>query len=164
MSEIDQASENKKAVDELANYQVKILTASYDKQKAYTNLIIIAGYAGFFGLWQITKLYLSINQAIWAALFMLASVTIFVIWEVIRAFLLSRRLNIRAKAIFNSELLKTPKDFTNAFIQYEKEERNLSIYLDRFWLLTWIPTVGFGIIAIAVLAWAFVSRLLSVNC
>jgi len=40
---------------------VLYLGASYEKAMAYTNLIVVAGYAGFFALWQITKDYLSRN-------------------------------------------------------------------------------------------------------
>lgn len=38
---------------------VKIMAALYDKAAAYTNLIIIAGYAAFFAIWGNVKTFLT---------------------------------------------------------------------------------------------------------
>ncbi|WP_157071790.1 hypothetical protein [Steroidobacter denitrificans] len=39
----------------------------------YTAVIIFGGYAGFFAIWQMTKEYLSKDQALWSALLIMLS-------------------------------------------------------------------------------------------
>ncbi len=74
---------------EILDSQIKLASAIYDKSMAYTNLIIMAGYAGFFGLWSVTKDDLTSKQVLWSALFMVISLSSFIFFEV-------------AKMIFNS--------------------------------------------------------------
>ena len=52
---------------------VKIMAALYDKAAAYTNLIIIAGYAAFFAVWGNVKAQLGKREMLYAALFITIS-------------------------------------------------------------------------------------------
>ena len=47
-----------------ADAQLKIVTAYFEKSIAYTNFMLFGGYAGFFGLWQFTKEFLSKQQVL----------------------------------------------------------------------------------------------------
>lgn len=72
--------------------QVKWLESAYEKSKAYTNLVIVAGYAGFFALWQATRGTVGGRHSAWAALLMLFSLTSFVLYEVFKMFWTERNL------------------------------------------------------------------------
>lgn len=61
-----QQSEHEKKIEEI----VKIMAALYDKAAAYTNLIIIAGYAAFFAVWGNIKGQLGKREMLYAALLM----------------------------------------------------------------------------------------------
>lgn len=74
--------QQQETAERIIDTQIKIVSASYDKATAYTNFIILAGYAAFFGLWSITKAYLSRDQVLWAALLMSTSAGAFVFFEV----------------------------------------------------------------------------------
>lgn len=69
---------------EFIETQIKVLSATFDKAVQYTNLVIVAGYGGFFGLWALTKEYLTPTGVRSAALWMLGSGTIFVAFEVFK--------------------------------------------------------------------------------
>ncbi len=84
--------EQREIGEKIVETQIKIVTASCDKAVAYTNVIVVAGYAGFFGLWTLTKAYLSKCQALWAALFMLVSAATFVFFEVYKMTFTTRSL------------------------------------------------------------------------
>jgi hypothetical protein len=61
-----QAENLRKAVDECAERQIQLNAGLFDKAAAYTKIIAVVGYAGFFGVWQLTKEYLT-REAILAS-------------------------------------------------------------------------------------------------
>ena len=73
--------DDKRKIQVIQDYQIKLLSALFDKATAYANLIIMAGYAGFFGLWSFTKDKLTPMQVFWSALFITISASVFVIFE-----------------------------------------------------------------------------------
>ncbi|MDD5044657.1 MAG: hypothetical protein PHU91_01065 [Candidatus Omnitrophica bacterium] len=52
----------------LIERQKQISSHFYQKAISYTNLIILAGYAGIFGLWQHVREILSRQIVVWVAL------------------------------------------------------------------------------------------------
>jgi hypothetical protein len=51
-SEVDQqAPQQSDSSERLFEELVKVISASYDKASAYTNLVMVAGYATFFATW-----------------------------------------------------------------------------------------------------------------
>ncbi len=69
----------KETVDTL----IKIQSAMFSSGQAYTNVVIIGGYAASFTIWSYTRLYLAERAAIWAALLLMISVVTFIGWEII---------------------------------------------------------------------------------
>ena len=61
-----------KDAEEIVEIEIKLLSATFDKAVQYTNLVMVAGYGGFFGLWKLTEKYLTPTGARFAALCMLA--------------------------------------------------------------------------------------------
>src|SRR5438034_479873 len=82
--------ETKRQIDLVVDTQIRIIAGSYDKANAYTNLIILAGYAGLFALWQFTKDNLGRTQVLVSGLLFLISITIFVVFEIYKAHYTSR--------------------------------------------------------------------------
>ena len=54
---------------QLLDAQKELLSAAFSRANAYTNLILGAGYAGFFAVWAFTKDHLTPPQLFWSALF-----------------------------------------------------------------------------------------------
>jgi hypothetical protein len=145
----------------IVEQQIKLLTASYDKAMAYTNLIIIAGYAGFFGLWNLCKDLLSQKQETYSALFMLCSLTIFVLFEVFKTFSIQAQNRKMAKIFFSPEANKTLETYRAALQTFEIEDKKSRIHFYRFWVCAFIPTLAFGILADGILVLAFILKLLN---
>jgi hypothetical protein len=99
---------HKASAKEMFDLQLKLFSTLYDKAAAYTNSIVIAGYAGFFGLWALTRRYFTRSIALTAALLITISLTIFVAFEIFKMISATLASMRRARA-FASESDGTPE-------------------------------------------------------
>ena len=79
----------KEEQDKKIEVLVRILSALYDKAVAYTNLVIIAGYAAFFTVWSIMKDQLSQREMLVSAFCITFSLIFFVFWETLKMIITS---------------------------------------------------------------------------
>jgi uncharacterized membrane protein len=146
---------------EIIDIQIKILSAIYDKAIAYTHVIIIAGYAGFFGIWSFTKQYLSVGYVLWSALFMSFSIATFVLFEVYKMYVTGRDLLSRNQMV-NKQLRDTtdPKAMLTILQEYDKRNEDITIRFGRVWYWNIIIAVITAIVAIFIALFGFVCALL----
>jgi hypothetical protein len=151
--------EEKRQIDLIVDTQVRIITSAYDKANAYTNLIIIAGYAGFFALWQMTKDYLGRKQALLSALFILVSLIVFIVFEIYKAHFTSRVLRRYQQAVVNPENKNSLVTLVETMNSFERSEMQSALHFVTFWNFTfWVTTIT-GLAAGIILGAAFVHRL-----
>ena len=158
-----QKMEQQQIVDKMVDNQIKIFAALYDKAITYTQLIVIAGYASFFGIWSFVKDYVSSKCVLWSALFMSISVIIFVFFEVCKMvyngwFLLKRDTTLK-----NVQTMNDPQKVLDALGKYDKQVQRTTITWGKFWCWTMVPTVVFALIAIAISLLGFLLALLAVE-
>ncbi len=115
--------ETKRQIDLAVEIQIRIIAGAYEKANAYTNLIILAGYAGLFALWQFTKENLSRTQVIVSALLTLTSITIFVLFEIYKAHFTSRQLRQYADIVQQPQNRTSPERLLSAMNSFEAAER-----------------------------------------
>jgi hypothetical protein len=145
--------------DEIVDTYIKIISASYDKAVTYMNVIIIAGYAGFFALWSLSKQYLTSTQARWAALSMLVSICTVVFFEVYKMETTTELL------LKQAEILKGPAvkmDSTKALSALRKfehayERKNISFV--RAWKVNVVVAVLTALVGAGILAFSFIHGL-----
>jgi hypothetical protein len=131
-----------------------ILTHAYDKSSAYANLVIIAGYVAFFSLWKETKDFLPAKATFGAALLMLISASLFVLFEVFKMISGSIYFRNIGKEI---EKIRDPKEFIE---KVQKGQQRFSTLNFRIWYVVLIPTIGTGLAGTGILLYYFVKRLL----
>lgn len=139
--------------------QTKVLSSVFDKSAAYTNLIVLAGYAGFFGLWQLTKEYVTADIARLSALFMLVSVVTFVAFEVVKMVVIQHNIMEKAKVLKSPAVQKSSQAFISAFTEMEAVHERVQFHFMRFWLVAMLVTILSGMTAASLLGYAFVSGL-----
>ena len=139
--------------------QIKVLSATYDKSAAYTNLIILAAYAGFFGLWQLTKDYLSKPMALWSALLMLISVVMFVFVEVVKMVLIQHNFMQKAKVLKLPEVKQNPDALAKAYAELGTVHERVLFHFMRFWVAALLVIIVSGMSAASILGYAFISGL-----
>jgi len=154
------AAQQQKAADALIDAQTKLLSAAYDKAIAYTNLIVIAGYAAFFGLWQITRDYLPQSHALWAALLIAISAAVFVLFEVTKMYVSSRTLLALNRIITDPEIIKSPQRILEELERFNVQSRQFAVHFGYWWHFVLAVCVATGLTGIGILWWSFVARLI----
>lgn len=144
-----QECERDKKVGMLMQLNEKLMTQATN----YTNLILVAGYAGFFGLWSslITKLPNWLYAL--SGLFALLSLILFVSWEIIKMIWGNRYMNRTNKMI--TEVARGP-DVLDMFISAYSLH---SVKAQKVWVWFLIPTMTFGMLAALLLVGFFVLQI-----
>lgn len=135
----------------------EIVTHTYDKSAAYTNMIIIAGYIAFFSLWKETKGLLPGKVALSAALLMAISALLFVLYEVFKMISGSIYFRNIGKEM---EKIKDKKDTKEFIEKVQKDQQKLSTLNFKVWYMVLIPTIGTGLSGAGILFYYFIKGLL----
>lgn len=139
---------------ELLEAQKELLSSSFNHAMAYTNIIILGGYASFFAIWNFTKPHLSKEQILWSALLMTASLMSFVAFEIYGMILRSHSILRLAKAV------KDPENFEALLGEYQNQEKTKVTRYGRVWVVALVISVATGFSAASILVWAFIRELL----
>ena len=125
----------------------------YEKSTAYTNLVIIAGYASAFTIWQLTKHHMTLDQSMIVGSLLVLSVSLFVAFEVYKmisnTFHLDKLGMIVTKYFDNSELQEAWSIAINA-----NKTRSL-----RVWKYFLVPTVISAVLAAIFILWIFLENI-----
>lgn len=151
--------ENDRMASEILDTQIKIVTAAYNQSVAYTNLILLAGYAGFFGIWQLTKEHLTQGQTLWSALLILVSLLFFVLFEIVKMILITKLTIRKAKLLKSSEVTSSPSSTLKALKEVESSfERSAGPFM-VYWVVSIAISLTTALVAAAILVYAFISGL-----
>jgi hypothetical protein len=118
---------------ELLDAQKELLASSFNQAMAYTNVILGAGYAGFFATWAFTRDKLSPRETLWSAFLLTVSLLSFVLFEVYRSFYTSRQLLGLSRAV------NDPANIAQRLLEWQRERHSVEIRFGRIWATTfWI--------------------------
>lgn len=147
----------RKKNEEIIEISVKIAAGTYDKAIAYVNVVIIAGYAGFFGIWSFTNQLLTNAATVWSAVLMGSSIFTFCSWEVFKMIYLSHSLRV-----FSNFLTRNydPEQFVNRLEKIRADEALRSIRLYQYWFFILLLAVPTGVCAGLMLLYNFIAYLL----
>ena len=109
----------------------------YEKAQAYTNAILLAGYAGVFALLTFAKSLISQTTSGIVVLLVGFSLLVFISWEVVL-------MVVRAKAAarFEKEITAKPSEVFALQQRHAQEQIRSSAKLHSAWRYILIPTVG----------------------
>jgi MFS family permease len=145
--------------DQIADAQERAVSSAYDYATIYTAVIIFGGYAGFFAIWQLTKEYLSKEQALWSAIFILTSLLSFILFEVFKMVLVTSQVLKQRKVLDAPEIRSDPQKLLAALQGLEKAQKPSF----RWFIVAWSVVVAVALMTAlagtAVLAYAFISGL-----
>ncbi|MDI1273750.1 hypothetical protein [Polaromonas sp.] len=135
--------------------QKELISHAYGQARAYTNLILVAGYAGFFAIWSFLKPELTKPEIFWSAILVSVSLAAFVFWEVYQGYFQSRQLLGLVKAV------KNPDQFAALIEAHKLAARDQYIVYARVWSVVFFFSVVSGLAGVLVLLFAFVRSLWS---
>ena len=133
--------------EEILNIQARIS----EQATNYTNIIIVAGYAGLFSLWTLFRDNLYLRDSAIIAINILLSLCSFITWEITKMY-------IRCKGILklNNILNSSPGELQSALDNQRKLDNKLSLKWDLIWSKIILPlTIIPGVIAAAYLIICF---------
>ena len=124
----------------------------------YTNLILVAGYAGFFGFW--STIVNKLPQPIYAisGLLALISLLLFISWEITKMVGSYKRLS------GNNELIKHIKHGDKPLLMLEAAMNLHSMRMNRLWKWFLIPTVVTGVAPALLLLGTFMYQIWQSFC
>lgn len=134
----------------------KILASLYEKAAAYSNVMIIAGYAAFFAVWANTKAYLGKRETLWAALLMAVSIILFVLFEIVKMFITGKGLMNLRKEVVSA----TPETFTAKLDELKNTEARFHLILLPIWYVVFSACLIFALLAASILINAFLRELI----
>lgn len=148
------------AVEKLIEFDTKLVATAHEKAGLYINLVIAAGYATFFGLWAITKPFLSKTLTQWAVLLMLASATFFVVFEIYKMYRTTQDLNARHLRLKQMIEGKQPVEILNMYERTSLETQRAALELIPIWRIALGVTATTGLAAVGILGIALVMGVL----
>jgi len=151
--------QQEKMANQIAEAQQKLVNVSYDKAATYTTVIIFGGYAGFFGIWQLTKEYLSKDQALWLALLILASLLSFVLFEVIKMILVTKSVMGKASILRNPTVRNDPQKLLKALNDLDEAQHEGIWGFMVVWAVTVFISLSGAVGGASILGYAFISGL-----
>lgn len=134
---------------------IKVQTAAFTSAVAYTNLVIVGGYAAFFTIWSFMRDRLPETAAIWAALLMTISAILFVSFETYKMI-----LNGRMMFALGRIQKVPPEKFKEGLAEWERDQQRLVVTHAKVWAVTLILVVATGYSGVGILVFQFVSKLL----
>lgn len=115
---------------------------------AYTNLIMVAGYAGYFAFWST----LSGKIPTWlfnaCGLAITLSLTLFITWEIVKMFWSAKHMQA-TQAILSKE------PHPNVITEFEKAFQDFNVRSQKIWIVFLVPTVVSGTTAACLLVGYF---------
>lgn len=120
-------------------YMLEVSSKVFERAVAYTNVIMVAGYAALFAIWAYTKDSLPKKAVICIATMILISLCAFIMFEVFKMITSSRQFFANRKIALSD--LATDKFFENL----KTVQKNEAKYL--FWLMPiWYVTLVIAIV------------------
>ena len=132
---------------------LEIATALYDKSIAYTNLILVAGYAAFITVWSSSKDYLSSCQYRSSILLLLFSLLVFVLWEIAKM-VMTGLLQQKQAAVVSA----SPESFWAEMAKLQQFEQSFLLRSMGAWPIVLAFTIVPGVLAIAILMWGLATH------
>jgi hypothetical protein len=149
------------AAKKLRDGYVQSISATFDKAVAYTNLIIVAGYGAFVGLWSLTKGDVQPVLSTVAAILMIVSATTFVMFEVYKMYRTTNVIRDLTAFLEDPAIKNDATVLQNKMDEYQLESRRHNLTFVRVWRISVFICVPTGILAVLVLLGSFLYRLIT---
>lgn len=148
---LDKINNPRREYDKNLDHYIKYLKEESAEYRQYTQLVITAGYAAYFGLWSITKDLMNPWPSAVSFLLLTISALSFIILEVVKIGLIGFGINIRNKALLMARV-EDDLDIRLDHLSYaDKYKNRFDLWVSRIWVVTYPISLLFGLAAILVL-------------
>jgi len=136
---------------------IELLSNAFERARAYTNLVILGGYAGAFTIWNFSRPILTNHGLVGVALLLTVSLTTFVFFEVFQMYFLTR-IFLKHRAILIASV--PGKEFLRRHERYRAESNAATVrVLLVIWSIALSVCVLTALLALGILLEAFFAAL-----
>ena len=157
---LDKINNPRREYDKNLDHYIKYLKEENAEYRQYTQLVITAGYAAFFGLWSITKDFLDPKQSSISFMFLVISALSFIILEIVKIGLSGFAINIKNSALLLARVEDDLDRRTDQLKSLDRYENRFDLWISRVWVITYPISLMFGLAAIFILGYALVKNVL----
>lgn len=150
-------AEEKRRLDAALDATAKIVGNVYGAAAVYTNGVIAAGYAVFFGIWAAAREHMLPERMMLAFLLMGFSAAVFVLFEVTKMFFVARFVQKNVQGLDQAK----EQGHLAPLQQLELAHVRSQLVFSRIWLCALIASVLPAIAAIAIAGWDLIDFLLA---
>lgn len=141
------------SLDKYAEY----VKTENEHHRQYTQLVITAGYAAFFGIWALIEKKSTVLDA--SLILMTISVISFVMLEVAKVGLYGYDIHTKNKALLKAKAEDDVHKKQNEASMANSFETYRELWMSRFWTWTYPISVITGVFALLMVLWALISGL-----
>ena len=136
---------------------IELNARNFDKAAAYSNLILLAGYAGAFAIWGNTKNDISRADNIWIAGTLGISIIAFIAHEVYQMAVRGTQFVAMSEFLFSDN---EPDAFFARLAELRRKEHAQTVRSVKGWTIQFAIALATAIIAAAILFWDYFAILL----
>lgn len=142
-------------LDKQMEKAIELNARVYEKSASYSNVMMLAGYAGIFAIWTFVKTDLSPRATEVVALLLGMSLIIYVTFELYAMFMRAQPLSEVAK-----QTSAKPTDFFAAMQNIEMRQNRRALHAAIVWRVTFWPAVVLGYASALLLSYNLIAGLL----
>lgn len=154
----------KEAMSIYIDATAKVTADNIEKNKHYTQIIMTAGYATFFGLWSISGDYLPDFVKLLAITFIAISAAVFVIHECLKMYAENAELLIRSELLMKAKLQDDYEKINDSVKRIHVQNTYTVLYTHKFWSICFFISIITGVIGIGLLMSSYVISLWNLYC
>jgi hypothetical protein len=143
--------------EKIKNTMIEAQSKIYDKATAYTNLIMIGGFAGAFATWSATRAQLPVKANVTVALLLGFSLLSFILFEIYKMTYTSIKF-MKTRSLLVTQA--PPDQFIANLQKLALEEQTLASHFIPIWIATMVISLGAGLAALALLFYNYFSILM----
>ncbi|MCA1798047.1 MAG: hypothetical protein LC632_00970 [Xanthomonadaceae bacterium] len=151
-----QATHDKEAAERIVASQWRYLASYFEKSVAYANVLVIAGYASYFGLWTLARTHIDTGPATASALLMAISVVLYLSFQVFSLFRMSQSVIDHQAALKTRLRGKSPQEMVKELEEIEDEAAESTLKLMPWWRRFVLSAIVAGLAAFGILGYEFV--------
>lgn len=150
---LDKINNPRREYDKNLDHYIKFLKEENAEYRRYTQLVITAGYATYFGLWTISKDNLDQWFLKWTFLLLVVSAFSFIFLEVAKMGFDGFGLHAKNKALLAARMEDDLDRRLNYLASMDRYKNRFDLWISRIWIISYPVALLFGVSAIFLLAW-----------
>jgi hypothetical protein len=158
---LDKINNPRREYNKNLDHYIKFFKEQNAEYRQYTQLVITAGYAAFFGLWNISNGYIEPHMSMWIFLLLAISAFSFIILEAVKVGLDGFGIHIKNNVLLAARVEDNQDLISDKFALADKYKNRFDLWTSRIWVISYPVSLLTGVSAIFLLAFSIGSSLLN---